>query len=296
MSIKQVAVVGGTHGNEITGYYLLEKWQAAPELIKRDSFITRTLLANPKAFEINRRYVDQDLNRQFASKNLTDPTLGGYEQNRAKVINEELGPKGASKTDLVIDLHTTTSNMGPTLLMPQAGRFYNQLAAYLKLNMPDVTIFRDEDHKDNDEHHLLATTGRYGVIVEVGPVPQAVLRHDVFEQSEMMVQHILDFAEAYNTDSLPMLPEKTEAYRFLKSLQLPLNQEGERLGMVHKNIQDNDFTTLNPGDPLFQLFSGDTVYYQGDKTVYTAFVNEAAYYDNNLAMSLMEKVTITQVD
>ncbi|NTS75624.1 aspartoacylase [Catenovulum sp. SM1970] len=293
MAIKQVAIVGATHGNEITGYYLLQKWQQQPELIQRSSFNTRTLLANPKAVEINRRYVDQDLNRQFASHNLADETLGGYEQNRAKVINAELGPKGASKTDLVIDLHTTTSNMGPTLLMPQAGPFYNQLAAYLKLKMPSVTIFRDEDHKANEEHHLLATTGRYGVIVEVGPVPQAVLRQDIFEQSEELTLHILDFAQAYNTDSLPDLPKETEAYRFLESLKLPVNEQGERIGMVHKNIQDSDFKALNPGDPLFQLITGETIYYQGEKTVYTAFVNEAAYYDNNLATSLMEKVTIT---
>lgn len=292
MSIKTVAIVGGTHGNEITGVYLLKKWQKKPQLIDRDSFSTSTLLANPKANEISRRYVDQDLNRQFSVKHLNDPTLGGYEQNRAKTINNLLGPKGNSKTDLVIDLHTTTSNMGPTLLMPQSGDFYNKLAAYITTLMPSVTIFRDEDHKANEDHHLLCTTGKHGVIVEVGPVPQAVLRQDVFEQSEQMVQHILDFTQAYNTDSLPELPKQVAAYRFIKSLKLPVDENGERVGMVHQSLQDNDFNELNPGDPLFKTFDGETIYYDGDKTVYSAFVNEAAYYDNNLATSLMEKVLI----
>ncbi len=293
MSINKVAIVGGTHGNEITGYYLLQKWQQTPSLIERGSFSTSTLLANPGAFKISRRYVDQDLNRQFANKNLSDHTLDGYEHNRAKVINELLGPKGPNtKTDLVIDLHTTTSNMGPTLLMPQAGEFYNKLAAFIKMKMPEVNIFRDEDHKALEDHHLLATVGRYGVIVEVGPVPQAVLRHDVFEQSETLTQLILDFAEGLNTDTLPELPKETEAYRFLKSLTLPVNEKGERIGMVHRNLQDSDFGPIEPGDAIFSTFDGDDICYDGDKTVYSAFVNEAAYYDNNLATSLMEKVII----
>ncbi|MFT5163377.1 MAG: aspartoacylase, partial [Alteromonadaceae bacterium] len=36
--IKQVAMVGGTHGNEFTGIYLLKKWQQHSDLIKRQSF------------------------------------------------------------------------------------------------------------------------------------------------------------------------------------------------------------------------------------------------------------------
>lgn len=292
MPIKQVAIICGTHGNEITGVYLMKKWQKNIQAISRDSFKTQLIHGNPKAYEINRRYVDNDLNRRFSSKDLIDDSLGTYEENRAKVINQLIGPKGNAKADLVVDLHTTTSNMGPTMLMPQRGRFYNLLAAYVKKNMPEAVIFCDEDHKENEEHHLLCTTGRYGVIVEVGPVPQSVLRHDVFEQSETLTNIILDFVEHYNQDSLPELPESIEAFRFIKSVKLPLDAQGERLGMVHKNVQDNDFAPLNPGDPLFVTFDGDVIPYDGDKTVYTAFVNEAAYYDNNLATSLMEKIEL----
>ncbi|EWH12173.1 aspartoacylase [Catenovulum agarivorans DS-2] len=292
MSIKNVAVVCGTHGNEITGVYLMKKWQKAFEQISRASFSTKLLQGNPKAYEINRRYVDRDLNRQFASKDLENPELSHYEALRAKSINQILGPKGKSKTDLVIDLHTTTSNMGPTLLMPQKGPFYSRLAAYVKSKMPEVVVFCDEDHKKNEEHHLLCTVGKYGVIVEVGPVPQSVLRHDVFEQSEQLTQHILDFVELFNTDALPKLPSSIEAFRFVKSLKLPLDADGERIGMVHKNIQDGDFKPVKPGEPIFQLFDGGTVSLDGDETLYTAFVNEAAYYDNNLATSLMRKICL----
>ncbi|MBU2113191.1 MAG: succinylglutamate desuccinylase/aspartoacylase family protein, partial [Gammaproteobacteria bacterium] len=71
---------------------------------------------------------------------------------------------------------------------------------------------------------------------------------------------------------------------------------GERIGMVHKNVQDKDYQPINPGDPIFTLFDGTEIYYDGAATVYPTFINEAAYYDNNLAMSLNEKVLITLDD
>jgi succinylglutamate desuccinylase len=47
--IKRVAVVGGTHGNELTGIYLVKKFEQLPHLIQRASFASVTCLANPKA-------------------------------------------------------------------------------------------------------------------------------------------------------------------------------------------------------------------------------------------------------
>lgn len=290
--IAKVAIVGGTHGNEFSGIYAIRQYQANPALIQRPSFETSTLFANPEAFKANKRYIHSDLNRQFKTIDLANPDLTNYEQSRAKVINEILGPKGNAKTDLVIDLHNTTSNMGACLIMTQAGPFYNQLAAYVKMKMPEAIISRDEDHLAAEDHALMCTLGRYGVIVEVGPQSQSVLRQDVLEQMQQMTAHILDFVELYNTQSLPELPKRTEAYLYLHSIKLPMNEKGERLGMVHKNVQDKDYHPIHPGDPIFTLFDGTEVPYDGDKVVYPTFINEAAYYDNNLAMSLNDKIWI----
>lgn len=291
-SIDTVAIVGGTHGNELAGIYLLDHWQHNPELIDRKSFNTKTLLANTQAISQNKRYTDCDLNRQFASAALADMSLTNYEQSRAKVINQQLGPKGKAQTDLVIDLHNTTSNMGATLLLPQKGEFYDLMALYVKANMPEAVVCFDEEDKANDQHHLLCTIGKLGVIVEVGPVSQGVLKHEVTEQMAQMTSCILDFVDAYNSETLPPLPASIDAYRYLECLTLPQDEQGKRIGMVHQNIEGNDFAPLEPGAPLFALFDGSVIYYQGDKTVYPSFINEAAYYDNNLAMSLCEKVTI----
>ncbi len=291
--INNVAIVGGTHGNELAGIYLVNYWQKnQPEFIRRNSFSTTTLLANTKAIELNKRYFDSDLNRQFSAESLADNTLSDYEQSRAKVINQQLGPKGASKTDLVIDLHNTTSNMGPSLLIPQRGDFYDLLAIYIRQIMPEVVVVLDEDHKSNEQHHLLCTLGKKGVIVEVGPVSQGVLKHEVTEQMAKMTGIILDFVDKFNLNQLPELPGTTDAFRYLECLTLPVNEQNQRIGMVHKHIEGNDFKPIEPHSPIFALFDGSEVLYQGNKTVYPSFINEAAYYDNNLAMSLCEKVVI----
>ncbi len=291
-SIRTVAIVGGTHGNEFSGIYLEKRYRNQPQLMARSSFSCKTLFANPEAHQANKRYLHSDLNRQFKTADLANPLLTNYEQSRAKVINAELGPKGAAKTDFVIDLHNTTSNMGACLILTQPGRIYNLLAGYVRLKMPDAVISRDEDHFAAEDHALLCTVGTYGVIVEVGPQPQSVLRQDVLEQMHEMTQHILDFIELYNTDELPELPKRVEAFRYLHSIKLPLAANGERLGMVHKNIQDRDYQAIEPGAPLFTLFDGTVLNYDGTEVVYPTFINEAAYYDNNLAMSLNDKVWI----
>lgn len=290
--IKSVAVIGGTHGNEFSGIYLLKKWQKHPEKYQRPGLSIDTLFANPKAFAATKRYLDVDLNRQFRADLLADPTLANYEQSRAKAISQYLGGKETPKFDFVLDLHNTTSNMGPCLLLVQQHPMYNLMAGYVKMKMPEVNISRDEDHKTREEHHLLASMGKFGVIVEVGPQPQGCLRHDILEWMETLTGHILDFLVLYNEGSLPELPETVEAYRFLEELKVPLDENGERIGTVHKDLEGQDFKPLKKGDPLYITFDDEIITYDRDETVYPNFINEAAYYDNNLSMSISEKVVI----
>lgn len=290
--INRVAVVGGTHGNEFSGIYLLRKWQENPELVERASFATETVFANPQAFEANKRYLDCDLNRQFTEAQLTDVELANYEQSRAKAINHQLGPKGDAKTDFIIDLHNTTSNMGPSLILLKSDDFNKKLGAYVLAKMPDAVVVY-EDQVSMAEHYFLASIAEQGVIVEIGPQPQSVIRQDILDWMEDMTGHILDFVDAFNADNLPELPAEYQAYTYVETLTLPMDEKGERIGMVHKNVQDQDFKPLNSGDPIFTLFSGEEVCWQGDYEAYPHFINEAAYYDNNLAMSLGKKITVT---
>lgn len=53
--------------------------------------------------------------------------------------------------------------------------------------------------------------------------------------------------------------------------------------------QDQDFCLLHPEDPLFQTFSGETLKYKGKEPLYPFFVNECAYYEKSIALSLARK-------
>jgi len=138
--LSRVLIVGGTHGNEFTGVYLIKKFEQFPQLINRSSFETLTLLANPQAFIAVRRYINKDLNRCFMHQNLENLTLSSYEDLRAREINYLFGKNGKTPVDLIVDLHSTTANMGITIIVDNDEPFNLQLAAYLNYINPAIKV------------------------------------------------------------------------------------------------------------------------------------------------------------
>ncbi len=290
-AISKIAIVGGTHGNELTGVHLVKHWMSHPDQVTRESFSTELVLANPRAHHAVKRYIDQDLNRQFSIEDLNNPELCGYEQERAKEINLQLGPKDQPRVDFILDLHTTTANMGTTLVFNTDDPFVVSMAFYIKSKMPEATLFFHPT--DRIEDNFLTSVARMnGLLIEVGPVPQGLLRYEVYEQTRQATLHALDYIELNQKADEITLPSSFPAYQFIKKVKLPENADGEIIGMVHPDRQDNDYQPINPGDPLFVTFDGKTISYDGQETVYGAFINEAAYYDQHVGLSLMRKIKI----
>ena len=284
----QVLVVGGTHGNERTGIQLLRRLRASPEELQRNSFEAHTLLANEPAIAANCRYLDQDLNRCF-SETLLNGTASNREQQLAQAINNQYGPKGANtQTDWVIDLHTTTANMGTTLVVQQHDPLALDMALYVQQQLPESVIFYENNTPGTDP--FLCSVARHGFLIEVGPVAQGLLRWEVFEQTRIALQHALDFIDLQLSDKLT-LPSTREAevFEFIEKLHLPRNDKGDIIGMIHPQLQDRDYHQLAPGEPIFILDNGETVAFDYPEPVYVAFVNEAAYYDQGHGLSLMRK-------
>ena len=289
---QRVLIVGGTHGNEVTGVHLVRRLQRNLQELSRDSFTAQTLLANLPAMAANRRYLEQDLNRCFTAALLnTEPQNG--EQMLAHEINEKYGPKGAdSPTDWIIDLHTTTANMGVTLVVQQHDPQALDMALYVQQKMPDVVIF--DENCTRDEDPFLCSIGQHSMLIEVGPVPQGLLRWDVFEQTARALAHALDFIDlrARGEDSLPS-PRQADMYQFIEKLHLPRDEQGAICGMIHPELQDRDYRELSPGDPIFISVDGETIPFDYPESVHVAFVNEAAYYDQAHGLSLMRKRTVS---
>ena len=136
--VKSIVICGGTHGNETNGVMLARYFNSLllsnpfphDPLWKNYQSIDslKVVFSNPEAMKQNVRYIDEDLNRCFLLNDLskrnydTSKELNSrnvtYERKRSQKLNKILGPKGSSKsTDLIIDLHTTTSNTKINMIM-----------------------------------------------------------------------------------------------------------------------------------------------------------------------------------
>ncbi|AOX01543.1 aspartoacylase [Moorena producens PAL-8-15-08-1] len=290
-TINKVAIVGGTHGNEFTGVYLVKKFDKFPELITRPSFETLTKIGNPQAFKAARRYIDTDLNRCFAKSDLENPELSLLEQTRAKEMAKTLGPKGNSQVDFILDLHSSSANMGFTIILVNNDPFNLQLAAYLSSLDPLVRVLSSiEPGKENPFVNSLCN---FGCSIEVGPIAPASLKGDIFQKTEALIYATLDYIEDYNNGKLLSNTYPLTIYHYFKVVDYPRNEAGELEGMIHPQLQGRDYQELNPGDPMFLTFDGTTIYYEEEATVWPVFINEVAYYEKGVAMCLTKKEIVS---
>lgn len=102
--MTKILAIISTHGNELLGpnilSYMLNK---RSELLEYVDF----MVANPRAYSQNVRYVESDLNRSYGSN------LGTYEARRSKAIEDRIK---LLQPELVLDFHTTTAEQ-PDLLI-----------------------------------------------------------------------------------------------------------------------------------------------------------------------------------
>ena len=290
--IDRVAIFGGTHGNESTGVYLVKKFKNFPDIIRRSSFDTLTFLANPKAIEARTRYIDIDLNRCFNVLDLENPDLFGYEQVLAKNIYRQVKADGIN---FLIDLHSTTSNMGLTLLVDNDCPFNLRLAAYLVSRNSEVRILQTEGSQDKNR---LRNICDLSLTIEVGGVAQGILDATLFQKTENLILEILDYLDRYNREIEILDPQELELYAYWQTVNYPRDEEGGIVAMIHPWLQGRDYLPLNEGDPLFVRFDGTEIFYHGQNTVYPVFINESAYWEKNIAMSLTQKkkVSIESLD
>ena len=120
-----------------------------------------------------------------------------HEAIRAREIETILGPKFTESSspngdaaypdplmDIVIDLHTTTANMGISLIIPEGDALMSAAAAYVlnkcknEYGYDNVQCCMHALPKRQDRMNL-SSCGKHGFTIEVGPSPQGVIRHDV---------------------------------------------------------------------------------------------------------------------
>jgi succinylglutamate desuccinylase len=275
-TIENVIICGGTHGNELTGVFLAKKhnW----------------LLANPAAAEVNRRYIDCDLNRCFAMSELGSNSTGnelGLEKLRAKELNALLGHKGSGKApDLILDIHNTTANMGITLILGDKDPAMLSVSSIIAKEFENVHIYLQPESRD--ESPYLGTIAKRDICIEAGPQPHGALNAELFFKVESIIFRILELVKAWNCGNLPKISNKIEIFTEMRNIDYPRDKHGNITAMVHPALQGRDFCELKAGMPAFMGFSGNEIFWEGE-TCHPAFINEAAYYEKGIAMSLTSK-------
>jgi aspartoacylase len=276
-----------------------------------------------------------DIRNEFCSADdidvtVTEPDLP-HEAVRAREIEAILGPKLMSNTeglngddandgsnpqpltDVVVDLHTTTANMGISLIIPEGDALMSAAAAYVlhqcktKHGFESVQVLMHALPRRIDRQNL-SSCGLHGFTIEVGPVPQGVLRHDVIEKTQAAMHSLLEFLHLRNLELNNESDNKNEPTVLDKLRQIypgnavpcyrsaPAVRPGELSGkiswpndesnpnfpavIIHKSLQDQDFEPLRVGDPLFVTLDGTVIPYDGShgEEVHLIFVNEGGYY------------------
>jgi aspartoacylase len=293
-SINRLAIVGGIHGNEFIGVYLVRKFQKYPHLINRNSFESLALLGNPKAILARTRYIDIDLNRCFIGDNLPATKSSiyeelSYEELRAKEIQAILKSEDEEFVDVIIDLHTTTANMGICIIIGNIHPFLLSLAAYLNTIHPLVKVYIHQQARNSG---FLRSLCQLGFSIEVGAVAHGTLDGELFKQTENLVYAVLDYFEDFNKGKSPLIQNSFTVYRASGVVNYPRNEDGDLAAMIHPQLQFRDYQPLHSGDPLFLTFEGKEICYEGESTVHPIFINEAAYYEKGIAMYLTQKELI----
>ncbi|AAP99297.1 MULTISPECIES: aspartoacylase [Prochlorococcus] len=288
MSGIQVLLVAGTHGNEINAPWLFEQWKQKDSLINTHNINIQTVIGNPVALEQGKRYVDRDLNRSFRKDLLLSSDLNAAEHFRALELVSEYGPNGNNPCQIAIDFHSTTSSMGSSLVV--YGRRPADLAIVsLIQNHLGLPIYLHEG--DNAQSGFLVESWPCGFVVEVGPVPQGLLHFQIINQTLLTLDSCLkEISNVINSKTV--YPEQLIVHRHLKNIDFPRDSSGVPSSLVHKDIQGRDWYPIKNGHPLFESLSGDlTLLLEGglEEEFVPVFINEAAYAEKNIAMSLTKK-------
>ena len=135
----------------------------------------------------------------------------------------------------------------------------------------------------------------FGCSIEVGAVAQGTLNATLFQQTEELLYAILDYVEAYNQGSPLKVKDTLSVYQSIRTIDYPRNETGEIQAMIHPRLQFQDYQALHPGEPIFLTFDGEEIVYEGDAIVYPVFINEAAYYEKGVAMSITQPIQLATI-
>ena len=286
-----VLIVGGTHGNERAGLHLLRVFP--PSVSK--TLDVHTLIANPKASFLNRRYVDEDMNRCFSLAKLSAKSSATYEAQRAQEIAAIYGAKGSSQVDIAFDLHNSTSNTGILLCMHQNDPLSHEVAAYLVSLDHSIRLCHWVGSGDQP---YLPNLFSSGMTVEIGPVTHGLVDYRILANARRVIFQALNYLEYKfsRPAEAPKVKVKVMVGERRGEVDFPRDIHGDLRGFIAPELQHipelQPGSHLRDGQALFLDQWGNVLECfkakPGDPLLYPLFVNELAYNEKGVAFFLNE--------
>ncbi len=280
---RRIAVVGGTHGNEKSGVWVVRAMREHPDRFRHHGLDVLSLLANPEAETRNLRYLDRDLNRCFGPEldNTTASDPHARERGRARAIASEL-----RDTDLLVDVHNSTAAMGLTWILTDRNPWCWWLAwKSLGDDARTRILFTPETPGTNV---FLPSISRGEICLEIGPVPHGVHSHWAADAAITTVERLLarlaDVAPDF--DPRAALGEADFVYHLGQpSVDYPRGPDGDVRAILHRDRLGQDYMPLPDGAPLFvDPVDGTTTPWRGP-TIHPVFVGESAYVEKGIAFT-----------
>ena len=289
MTGLQVLLVAGTHGNESNGPWLVDQWLLDSALLYTHGVKVLPVIGNPEARAAERRYLDRDLNRSFLPELMAEDSPPDREVRRAQELLSVFGPEGLKPCQIVIDLHSTTSAMGSSLVVYGRRPADLALASLIQARL-GLPVYLYES--DASQQGFLVEHWPCGLVLEIGPVPQSLVDVRIVSQTLLAVEVCCEVIAQVQLSSA-MFPDRLVVHRHLGSLDLPRDGHGRTTACIHEALQGRDWQPLRKGDPLFLSRDGEVIPFEGADSSVPVFINEAAYAEKHIAMSLTERQVLS---
>tara|TARA_B100000900_G_C20572232_1_gene713725 strand:+ start:1072 stop:1968 length:897 start_codon:yes stop_codon:yes gene_type:complete len=286
MTLNRILIVSGTHGNEINPIWAVNQSNKQLNIIDKN-IEYKYIIGNPLACERGCRYIDTDLNRSFNSIK-TNFDNSNYEINRANFLVDKFGVNGSEPCDIAIDLHTTTANMGTSIVIYGRRRKDFCLAALLQ-NKFGLPIYLHE--KDEKQTGFLVEAWPCGLVIEIGSVAQNFYDPRIINKFLIIISALRDEISKLKNNQIK-LPKGLILHIHQGSIDYPREKNGNINALIHPQRINQDWKPLKNGDPLFIDLEGNTTTYKGEDTIWPVFIGEVAYKEKNIAMSYTKKEVI----
>ena len=136
-----------------------------------------------------KRFINCDLNRCFGDKPI-DSNHVEY------TCAQKLKKKIHNKFDFLLDLHSTTTNMGLTVILTTRDARSQNAAAYLQQHIPDLKIIETENMEEKCSYtNRLATSS---LTIEVGPVSHNTINSRLIFSTYRIVELLLNWNSEKN--------------------------------------------------------------------------------------------------